>query len=477
MQILSLCLLVLLFFTNCTYGFYSAVASPTVSTSLTLYTTASGTTSVVYMLSQSKRGNLSRLLASIYLPIIKDQSGEYIFSISTKGWEGNTIMLSSSLLYYYSISNTYRISLSDIPKKENTLPTFPWGKVDVRQDPLISIAQIEEYIISLCGAHLIIPLRNVDLWEMYPLAVLRKFVQSQKKRSIIRDIAEKKDIPNKILQDKESNNTTTDLSNIPSDNLITQLKNSTNSPCNLNKVEIEPIKLSSCISDFKVKRNFCFGKFTYVCKSRKDRKVTYISVPWVSGIRKSTEELKVIYDFVRNMQTDSLNGKLSNININQNVTAVSLALILYLRERQYDNHLVELINYKTNLFSRVFRKFVNGVLYISDLFCLAHRKNKTKLAPWKRIPEIQWKTTPATTFELLVFTTHLEVLREVKYSSMEWNQFDYIIAAILNFLVISLGVPTLYGQYINKVSRTNLLFERSALNLETFHNAHKRSSD
>ncbi|OII76985.1 hypothetical protein cand_023280 [Cryptosporidium andersoni] len=475
MQILSLHLLALLFFINCTYGFYSAVASPTISTSLTLYTTASGTASVIYMLSQSRRGDLSRLLASIYLPVIKDQSGEYIFSISTKGWEGNTIMLSSSLLYYYSISNTYRINLSDIPKKEDTLPTFPWGKVDIKQDPLISIAQIEKYIISLNGTHLIIPLRNIDLWEMYPLAVLRKFVQYQKKKSIIGNIAEKKDIPKKNLQDTESN--ITNLSNVLSDNLISQLGDSNDSPYNLNKVEMEPIKMSSCISDFKVRRSFCFGKYTYVCKSRRNRKVTYISVPWVSGIRKSTEELKVIYNFVKNMQTDSLNEKLSNININQNITALSLALILYLRERQYDNHYIELINYKTNLFSRVMRKFVNGVLYISDLFSLAHRKNKTKLAPWKRIPEIQWKTTPATTFELLVFTTHLEVLREVKYNSMEWNQFDYIIATILNFLVISLGVPTLYGQYINKVSRTNLLFEKGALNLETFHNAHKRNSD
>ncbi|KAL7068768.1 hypothetical protein ACR3K2_07310 [Cryptosporidium serpentis] len=477
MQILSLCLLFTLFLTNYTYGFYSAVASPTISTSLTLYTTASGTTSVVYMLSQSKRGNLSQILASIYLPIIRNESGEYIFSISTNKWEGNTIMLSSSLLYYYSISNIYRINLSDIPKKKNISPTFPWGKVDMKQDPLVSIAQIEEYIVSLRGAHLIILLRHVDLWEMYPLAVLRKFVQSQKKRGITESIIRKKKFSNEILKNTESNNMTTNSSNIPSNNLRSKSGNSTNSSFNLNKLEIEPIKISSCISDFKVRRNFCFGKLTYICKSRRNHKVTYISVPWASGIRKSTEELKVIYDFVKNMQTDSLNEKLSNININQNVTALSLALILYLRERQYDNHLIELINYKTNLFSRVFRKFLNGFLYISDLFGLAHRKNKTKLAPWKRIPEIQWKTTPATTFELLVFSTHLEVLREIKYNSMEWNEFDYIIATILNFLVISLGVPTLYGQYINKVSRTNLLFEKNALNLETFHNPHQRNSD
>lgn len=482
-------------------GFYSASASPSVSTSLTAYSVASSTVSLYYMLSQTKRGPIGKILASIYLPIQKDRTGEYTFDIRTEKWDGDTIMVSSCMLYYFSLAVNPSLNDKYSIYSSNIMPVFPWGKVELDEDPLQAMTRIYEYLVSLKGGYIRIPLNNVDIWQLYLLAVIQKYSSMRnskfkfkgkypklKKDSKNKDEADKEknthDIKLKILENKPSveaksrrnkfvkGKESNDISGIQSPNSEGHSTDSATigQRATLNSyLQIRDLKsFSSVISDFRIRRRHCIGGLSVVCKNKLNSKVSYISVPWIPGERTAFEEFKVINEYTNTLEGSSINGICQKNKLNEKLVNFSLALILYLRERQYDINYVDIVNYKKSSFAKFKHKIIKFSLCFLDIFSLAHGKNSVNKAPWKRILEENWKLNPSKTLEYLIIGSHQQEVRSDIYSSSEWSEFDFAIAAVVHFFSIILGVPILYGQYINKVNRRHFLLEREALNLQKY---------
>ncbi|KAH8583465.1 uncharacterized protein ELE39_000233 [Cryptosporidium sp. chipmunk genotype I] len=468
-------------------GFYSASASPSVSTSLTAYSVASSTVSLYYMLSQTKRGPTGKILASIYLPIQKDRVGEYTFSIRTDKWDGDTMMVSSCMLYYFSLAVNPNLNDKYSIYSSTVMPVFPWGEVKLDEDPLQAMTRIYDYLVSLKGGYIRLPLNNVDIWQLYLLAVIQKYSSMRNGKFKFKGKYPKlkKDLKSKSKTDKEqvgSNNIKLVLlenepsaemkrdktsfveENNPTDSTVIGQRSTLDS-----YFETKELKSSSSvISDFRIRRKHCIGGLTVVCKNKLNPKVSYISVPWIPGERTAIEEFKVIHEYTNTLEGSSLNEICQKNKLNEKLVNFSLALILYLRERQYDINYIDVVNFKKCSFAKFKDKIIKFTLCFFDLFGLAHGKNRISVAPWKRILEEHWKLNPSKTLEYLIIGSHQQEVRSDIYSSSEWSEFDFAIAAVVHFFSIILGVPILYGQYISKVSRKNLLLEREALNLQKY---------
>ncbi|KAJ1606321.1 putative signal peptide-containing membrane protein [Cryptosporidium canis] len=494
-------LLLLIYFINLetVCGFYSAFASPTISTSLTAYSVASSTVSVFYMLSQTKRGSIGKILASIYLPVQKDRAGEYSFNIRTEKWDGDTMMVSSCMLYYFSLAVNPNLNDKYSIYSSNIIPVFPWGGVELSEEPLQAMNRIYDYLVSLKGGYIRIPLNNVDIWQLYFLAVIVKYSSMRtgkfkfkarypklnnwrKKtgRAVLQNASNIKlasfeggsftggeDDKNKLNMKKCDNEINTNHTKMEANSTnVTLVTQRATLDAYFQTKELK--SSSSVISDFKIRRRHCIGGLSVVCKNKLNSKVSYISVPWIPGERTAIDEFKVINKYTDTLEGSSLNEVCQKNKLNEKLVSFSLALILYLRERQYDINYIDVINFKKNSFAKTINKIRKFTLYIFDFFGLAHGKNRVNTAPWKRILEEQWKLNPTKTFEFLIIGSHLQEVRSDIYSSSEWSEFDFAIAAIVHFFAIILGVPILYGQYISKISRRHLLVEREALNLQKY---------
>lgn len=479
--------------------FYSAFASPTISTSLTAYSVGSSTVSLFYMLSQTKRGPIGKILASIYLPVQKDGTGEYNFIIKTEKWDGDTLMISSCMLYYFSLAVNPKLNGKYHVYSSSFMPVLPWGKVGLDEEPLEAMTRIYNYLLSLKGRYITIPLNKVDIWQLYFLAVIKKYSSMRNgkfkarypKLKKLRDKnkANKDDTDNVVniklvsLEDISHNGEKDRYSyaKIEDDNKVVDVQytngvnNSIYVPSTEHRATLDAYfqtkelkSSSSVISDFKMRRRRCIGGISVVCKSKLNSKVSYISVPWIPGERTAVEEFNVIYEYTSKLEESSLNDICQKNKINEKLVKFSLALILYLRERQYDVNHVDAVNFRKSSLAKVFDKFRRFTMCIFDFFDLAHGKNIVHTAPWKKISEEQWKLNPSKTLELLIIGSHLQEVRSDIYSSSEWSEFDFAIATVVHFFSIVLGVPILYGQYISKVSRKHLLVEREALNLQKY---------
>ncbi|KAL3126474.1 putative signal peptide-containing membrane [Cryptosporidium hominis] len=475
---------------NVAEGFYSASASPSVSTSLTAYSVASSTVSLYYMLSQTRRGPIGKILASIYLPIQKDRTGDYTFSIRTDKWDGDTIMVSSCMLYYFSLAVNPNLNDKYSMYSSRIMPALPWGEVNLDEDPLQAMTRIYDYLVSLKGGYIRIPLNNVDIWQLYPLAVIQKYssMRNGKFKFKAKYPKLKKDSKNKSKTNNKEQDTSGNIK-------LPLIENESSVEMKRNRTNFEEVKennstysavigqrstldsyfqtkelksSSSVISDFKIRRKHCIGGLSVVCKNKLNPKVSYISVPWIPGERTAIEELKVIHEYTNTLEESSLNEICQKNKLNEKLVNFTLALILYLRERQYDINHIDAVNFKKCSFAKFKDKVLRFTLCFFDIFGLAHGKNRVNVAPWKRILEEHWKLNPSKTLEYLIIGSHQQEVRSDIYSSSEWSEFDFAIAAVVHFFSIILGVPILYGQYVSKVSRKHFLLEREALNLQKY---------
>ncbi|KAF7456405.1 Cyclin-dependent kinase regulatory subunit family protein [Cryptosporidium felis] len=481
-------------------SFYSAFASPTASTSLTAYSITSSTVSIYYMLTQTKRGPLGKILASIFLSIHKDRDGEYLFSLETDKWDGDTKLVSSCLLYYFSLAVNPRLNDKYSVYSSKYLPEFPWGPIDLEKDPFEEMSKIHDYITSLGGGYIRIPLNKVDIWQLYFLAVVKKYStmrrgkfslkkilssikkhKKQKIESTDHNTVNIKLEPNrnesieikKIVRQGRENRKHTGATNLDQEFSVS-LNSSNSTLINGQRatldtyLQVRKLESSSVITDFKIKRRHCVGGSTVVCKNKKNSKVNYISVPWIPGERTAFEELRAIFNYTNTLEDSSINEICVKNKLNKSLANFSLALILYLRERQFDINHIDLVNFKKSSVGKFVGKVVKFANYFFDLFGLAHRKNRVMTASWKRIQEDQWKLNPSKTLEFLIIGSHLQEIRSDKYSSSEWSEFDFAIGTIVHFFVVILGVPLLYGQYVSKVNRRHFLVDREALNLQKY---------
>lgn len=481
--------------------FYSAFASPTVSTSLTAYSVGSSMVSVYYMISQTKRGPIGKILSSIYLQVQKDVSGEYYFNIRTEEWDGDTVMVSSCILYYFSLAVNPELNDKYNIYSSSAMPVLPWGEIRLNEEPLEAMTRIYNYIASLKGGYIRIALNNVDIWQLYFLAVITKYTSMRNKKFKFKAKFQKsKKARNKFkanggytnnvininlasLEDKSFNDTKNggdsakenDSNKTIDMQCTSSVNNGTVVPLTTNRATLDTYSQtkelkssSSVISDFKLRKRRCIMGVSVVCKSKLNSKVTYISVPWIPGKRTAIEEFNVIYEYVNTLEGSSLNDICKKNKLNTKLVNFSLALVLYLRERQYDVNHIDAVNFIKSPLAKIFDKFRKFNLYVFDFFGLGHGKNTINTAPWKRILEEQWKLNPSKTLEFLIVGAHLQEVRSDAYSSSEWSEFDFAIATVVHFFSTMLGVPILYGQYISKVSRKQLLIEREALNIQKY---------
>ncbi|OII73679.1 ATP-dependent RNA helicase [Cryptosporidium ubiquitum] len=487
------------------YLVHNASASPSVSTSLTAYSVASSTVSIYYMLTQTKRGPIGKILASIYLPIQKDRMGEYTFNIRTEKWDGDTMMVSSCMLYYFSLAVNPKLNNKYSIYSSNEMPILPWGEVQLNEDPLRAMTRIYDYVLSLKGGYIRIPLNNVDIWQLYLLGVIKKYSSmrngkfkfkgkypklkkgsknktktkgSDKEENVYDDIKlkllenespdEAKRDQNRLVDGKDIN-ATSGIQSPNSENYSTDSAKVGQRATLDSYLQTKELKSSSSvISDFRIRRKHCIGGLSVVCKNKLNPKVSYISVPWIPGERTAFEEFRVINEYTSTLEGSSINGICKKNKLSEKLVNFSLALILYLRERQYDINYIDVINYKKCSFAKFKDKVVKFALCFFDFFGLAHGKNSVNRAPWKRILEEHWKLNPSKTLEYLIIGSHQQEVRSDIYSSSEWSEFDFAIAAVVYFFSIVLGIPILYGQYISKVSRRHFLVEREALNLQKY---------
>ncbi|KAH7649855.1 hypothetical protein FG379_001699 [Cryptosporidium bovis] len=469
------------------YGFYSAVASPSASTTITAYSIGSSTVTIYYMLTQARRGPLGKILAGIFLPIQKNREGDYYFDIETDYWDGDTLMVASSLLYYYSLSvNPYLNDRYSIYSSK-ILPKFPWGEVTLEEDPFDGVKKIYDYIVSLKGGIVRVSLNNVDIWQLYFLAVIKEYSKARKKFSLKEQFAKlrwKKKNKDNSLETIENEKNGNKNTNIDNNNSIRDVKRNIVQDRNVKTInetlfngqrstldvylQVKKLESSSVITDFVNKKKRCTARLTVVCKNKTNSKVKYLSVPWIPGERSAIDELKVIYEYTKTLDDNSISEICEKNKLNKSLANFSLAFILYLRERQFDSNYIDLINFKIGGFRKLMNKFSKFGSFFFDLFGLSHRKNATILAQWKRIQEEQWKLNPSKTIEFLIMGAHIQELRSDKYSSTEWSEFDFVIGSVVHFFVIILGVPLLYGQYISKVNRRHYLVDRDAQGLQKY---------
>ncbi|KAH8740666.1 hypothetical protein FG386_002628 [Cryptosporidium ryanae] len=468
------------------YSFYSAVASPSASTTITAYSLGSSTVTIYYMLTQARRGPLGKILAGIFLPIQKNREGDYYFDIETDYWDGDTLMVASSLLYYYSLSVNPNLNDRYSIYSSKILPKFPWGEIKLEEDPFNGVKKIYDYIVSLKGGIVRVSLNNVDIWQLHFLAVIKEYSKSRKKFSLKEQLAKlrwKKKNKDNLLEVNQHENNKNDINIDRNDSTKDVIKNIVQQR-NLKTInetifngqrstldvylQVKKLESSSVITDFVNKKKRCTGRLTVVCKNKTNSKVKYLSVPWIPGERNAIDELKVIYEYAKTLDDNSINEICEKNRLNKSLANFSLAFILYLRERQFDSNYIDLINFKIGGFRKLLNKFSRFGSFFFDLFGLSHRKNATILAQWKRIQEEQWKLNPSKTIEFLIMGAHIQELRSDKYSSTEWSEFDFVIGSVVHFFVIILGVPLLYGQYISKVNRRHYLVDREAQGLQKY---------
>ncbi|KAH8740665.1 hypothetical protein FG386_002627 [Cryptosporidium ryanae] len=419
--------------------------SLSVSTSIGLI----GGTAVYYMLTQTYRETLGGILAGRRCPVLENGTKDKLLYIDTYKWDGETKTTVSGLLYYFSILVT-EFPFTQYKKGENI--EFPWGQVDINNDPLEETFKIREYLDSISGGFIRLNITEIDRWNLYPLGIARLISENREKTINIVE----EGISNSLNKVKNS----IEKSSKGKKNKKCDDKSSEEKNCNNNK-------LSDMIS---VPHRRAISSKSPIHVDKNNPKVSYTCPNWAPGGDTSWDELVSIYKYLEPIfKGKKVLSKINVISRNNNLERFSLSFVLFWRERQYDISSIDPVNYSSSSFRKSLGVIERSYATITDVASLAHgKRNGPKVAPWKLIPDSMWKHNPFQSFERVVFSVYSDEIKKVKYNSKGWNVYDYSIGVVFHTFSRDIGLPFIFGQYQEKVSDLKKLYSRNPLMLEKY---------
>ncbi|KAK6590167.1 hypothetical protein RS030_172637 [Cryptosporidium xiaoi] len=382
-----------------------------------------------------KRGTIPQLLSSIYYPL-NPEDPTYSngvpasTSLDLRDTDGETITMASIMLYFFSLSSLRKFNGE--PKELDSQPIFPWGPLYSYQHPVVTVSQIRSWLIRQEGRVIHIPLEKVALYDLYPLAVVRKYIEIRRKRKGYEGI---------------------------------------NSLSGFQKRHRCPNRnLKPFIRDFF--QGICFSKER--CKGIGNSNVVYCEPEWkihsestelppeenenavnLERIPSSIEYISNIYEYIETqkyeLSTETLEKLSPNLLLSQE-GMFGLAVILYERQLQYLLGNVERANFKEPGIKKWFRELRQKIFRFLDFGRVTYggegKKKPMTRASWKQYPDSLWKKSPLKTWVHSVEKTRYCTLTGIKYNTRKWNEMDYVIAAIYYYFIRWQGIPRVYGQFV-----------------------------
>ncbi|KAJ1611133.1 putative signal peptide and transmembrane domain-containing protein [Cryptosporidium canis] len=412
---------------------------------ITLFGSLAGTIGENIYLSMTtmKRGTVPQVLSSLFYPLNPDDPN-YTNGVPTNtnidltGADGETVTMTSVMLYFFSLSSMR--NFNGEPKDLDSQPLFPWGPIYSYQHPVVTVSQIRSWIARQESKVLSIPLEKVALYDLYPLAVIRKYIEIRGRR--------------KGYSGKST---------------LTAFQRKYYCP----NCEIKPF-----LRDFFQGR--CFSKER--CKGVGNPNVVYCEPGWkihsesttlppeesnnenvvnLERIPSSIEYLGNIYEYIELQKYELSSEALEKLSPNLLLSPeglFGLSVVLYERQLQYLLGNVERSNYKENSFKKWFRDFKQKIFRFLDFgrqtYGGENKKKPMTRAAWKQYPDSLWKKSPLKTWVHSVEKTRYCTLTNIKYNTRKWNEMDYVIAAIYYYFIRWQGIPQVYGQFV--IEKNNL---------------------
>lgn len=412
---------------------------------VTLFGSLAGTIGENIYLSMTtmKRGTVPQVLSSLFYPL-NPEDPNYTNGVPTStsidltGVDGETITMTSIMLYFFSLSSMR--NFNGEPKDLDSQPLFPWGPLYSYQHPVVTVSQIRSWITRQESKVLSIPLDKVALYDLYPLAVIRKYIQFRGKR--------------KGYSGKSTLSAFQKMYYCPN-------------------CEIKPF-----LRDFFQGR--CFSNER--CKGIGNHNVVYCEPGWkihsesttlppeennnenavnLERIPSSIEYLGNIYEHIELQKYELSSEALEKLSPNLLLSPeglFGLSVILYERQLQYLLGNVERSNYKENSVKKWFRDLKQKIFRFLDFgkqtYGGENKKKPMTRAAWKQYPDSLWKKSPLKTWVHSVEKTRYCTLTNIKYNTRKWNEMDYVIAAVYYYFIRWQGIPQVYGQYI--IEKSNL---------------------
>ncbi|EAK89438.1 signal peptide plus possible transmembrane domain paralogs [Cryptosporidium parvum Iowa II] len=412
---------------------------------VTLFGSLAGTIGENIYLSMTtmKRGTVPQVLSSLFYPL-NPEDPNYTNGVPTStsidltGADGETITMTSIMLYFFSLSSMR--NFNGQPKDLDSQPLFPWGPLYSYQHPVVTVSQIRSWITRQESKVLNIPLDKVALYDLYPLAVIRKYIEFRGKRK-----------------------------GYSGKNTLSAFQKKYYCP----NCEIKPF-----LRDFFQGR--CFSKER--CKGIGNPNVVYCEPGWkihsesttlppeegnnenavnLERIPSSIEYLGNIYEHIELQKYELSSEALEKLSPNLLLSPeglFGLSVILYERQLQYLLGNVERSNYKENGIKKWFRDLKQKIFRFLDFGKQTYGGEKKKKpmtrAAWKQYPDSLWKKSPLKTWVHSVEKTRYCTLTNIKYNTRKWNEMDYVIAAVYYYFIRWQGIPQVYGQFV--IEKSNL---------------------
>lgn len=441
------------------FSFSNGFASVTVSTTLGLL----GGTAVYYMLTQTDRGTLGQILASKRCPVLENGTDERLLYIDANNWDGETRTTVAGLMYFYSLLVSEFASKAPNSNVETSM--LPWGAFKIENNPIKEVEKIRDYLTSIGGGFIRLNITEADSWNIYPIGVAR-FISENRDKTI------------NVVEESISN-TINKASNAVGSSKKDKKKQKEpkEEEEKEKKKEKEKVKekkkntIEGGLSDMtSVSHRRAISSRSPVHAKKGSNKVHYEETPWTPSDDTSWGELTAIYDYLERVMENKYVVSKENVTYkNRKIEQLALALILYWRERQYDISSIDPINYDASKFRKSLGVFERSYAAVTDIASLGHgKRNGIRIAPWKMIPDSMWKHSPFQSFERVVYAVYSDEIKKSKYNSLNWNVYDYSIGVVLNTFSRDLGVPVVFGQYQEKVSKFSKLYSFNPLKIKKY---------
>ncbi|OII76983.1 hypothetical protein cand_023260 [Cryptosporidium andersoni] len=407
---------------------------------------------IYLMMSKRERGSVPQILSSLYFPLNPEDPSyskgiPSYATINLTGVDGETITMASIMLYFFALTSARNINGQ--PKPVELQPVFPWGPMYSYQHPIVTTSQIRAWIVRKNSKILQIPLNNVAIYDLFPLAVIRKYIELRNKR--------------KGYSGKNS---------------LNYIQRHYYCP-NINTKQL--------LSDYFQGRCF-FGER---CKSLTNTRVIYYEPPWkyssTNTINQNLQEdnsikpfksdsnptsleyLANIYEYIElqryELPSDTLNKLSPNLLLSPE-GLFGLSVVLYERQLQYQVGAIERSNYKERRIKKWFRSLKQKLFRLFDFNneTISDNNRKKKYmtrASWKQYPDSLWKRSPLKTWVHSVEKCRYCDLVNIKYNSRKWNEMDYVIATVYYYFLRWQGIPQVFGQYVITKDNLNKLSKSS----------------
>ncbi|KAH8583454.1 uncharacterized protein ELE39_000222 [Cryptosporidium sp. chipmunk genotype I] len=431
------------------FGWFSlsnGFASVSVSTTLGLL----GGTAVYYMLTQTDRGTLGQILASKRCPILENGTDEKLLYIDTHNWDGETRTTVAGLMYFYSLLVSEFTDKVSNPDAEP--PILPWGTFSIQNDPINEVEKIRDYLVSVTGGFVRLNITEADPWNIYPIGIAR-FISENRDKTI------------NVVEESISNTIN------KASNAVGSSKKDKKKQNQSKEEDKKQNTIEGGLSDMSsVSHRRAISSRSPVHAKKDSNKVHYEKTPWTPNDDTSWGELVAIYEYLEKVMKNKYVVSKENVTYkNRKIEQLALALILYWRERQYDISSIDPINYDASKFRKSLGAFERSYAAVTDIASLGHgKRNGIRIAPWKMIPDSMWKHNPFQSFERVVYAVYSDEIKKSKYNSLNWNVYDYSIGAVLNTFSRDIGVPMVFGQYQEKVSRFSKLYSFNPLKIKRY---------